>query len=161
LTKIVSMDELRGNQAEHFANQLRMVQRDGARWETEYEDPKTGERWLLDYPQSELQGGGEVRLRRLSVAVDSNLELFRSGYLWELIDNICAQLRFANDKEEAEKLRAARTVASSRSDSFDELSVVLTEIIDNHLSNPDLGGKLRTAREIIHWVVRYGVTDSN
>ena len=34
-------------------------------WKTEYEDPRTGEKWLLDYPQSDLHGGGPPRLRRI------------------------------------------------------------------------------------------------
>jgi hypothetical protein len=35
-------------------------------WEVEYEDEKTGEKWLMDYPQGALQGGGPPRLRKIS-----------------------------------------------------------------------------------------------
>ena len=33
-------------------------------WETEYEDPKTGAIWVMDYPHSEYHGGGSPRLRK-------------------------------------------------------------------------------------------------
>jgi hypothetical protein len=58
--------EFRGAEAVEYANtRLRKVKIAPEKWETEYEDPSTGEKWLLDYPHSELQGGGEPRLRKL------------------------------------------------------------------------------------------------
>jgi hypothetical protein len=36
------------------------------KWESEYRDPVSGDLWLLDYPHSELQGGGEPRLPKLN-----------------------------------------------------------------------------------------------
>jgi hypothetical protein len=44
---------------------LREVRQDDRLWQTEYADDKTGERWILDYPHSGLQGGGSPRLRRI------------------------------------------------------------------------------------------------
>src|SRR5262249_22979078 len=40
-------------------------------WETEFEDPVTGELWLMDLPHSELQGGGPPRLRRSSGGISA------------------------------------------------------------------------------------------
>lgn len=58
---------LRGAEALEYAEKrLREVRNDPARWETEFLDPHSGERWALDYPQAELHGGGSPRLRRVS-----------------------------------------------------------------------------------------------
>jgi hypothetical protein len=58
-------DELHGNEAKDFARRfLEQVRVDAARWETWYRDPRDGTIWLMDYPSSELQGGGPPRLRR-------------------------------------------------------------------------------------------------
>ena len=54
---------------EYANTRLRKVKIAPEKWETEYENPSTGEKWLLDYPHSELQGGGEPRLRKLKHAV--------------------------------------------------------------------------------------------
>ena len=35
-------------------------------WEIDYEDPKTGDKWLMDYPYGYAHGGGPPRLRRVS-----------------------------------------------------------------------------------------------
>jgi len=59
--------ELRGAEAKKFADaRLRQVHVDSDKWEIEYEDPKTGERWLMDYPDSGSHGGGSPRLRKLA-----------------------------------------------------------------------------------------------
>jgi hypothetical protein len=58
-------DELNGRDAQDFAKTLRKVRVDGENWEVEYVDDATGEHWLMDYPQSELQGGGPPRIRRM------------------------------------------------------------------------------------------------
>lgn len=34
-------------------------------WEVVYRCPVTGHKWLEDYPNGELHGGGPMRLRRL------------------------------------------------------------------------------------------------
>lgn len=60
-----SENELRGARAMQAVGRLRKVKADPANWTVEYEDPDTGERWLLDYPDSAAQGGGSPRLRRL------------------------------------------------------------------------------------------------
>jgi hypothetical protein len=59
-------EQLEGNEAIAFAERnLRKLQVDGLNWEIQYEDPITGEKWLMDYPHSEAHGGGSPRLRKL------------------------------------------------------------------------------------------------
>lgn len=41
---------------------------DSNRWELHYLDPLTNESWVLDYPSSELHGGGSPRLRKIEKA---------------------------------------------------------------------------------------------
>ncbi|WP_209854717.1 Imm27 family immunity protein [Rhizobium herbae] len=48
------------SKARHFIN----ISSDPNKWETEYRDEKTGETWILDYPQSERHSGGSPRLRK-------------------------------------------------------------------------------------------------
>ena len=55
--------ELHGAVAIEFAKGLRKVGVNARTWEVEYIDDATGERWIMDYPQSELHGGGPPRLR--------------------------------------------------------------------------------------------------
>lgn len=56
--------ELNGKEAYDFAEtHLRKV--NSKDWEIEFEDPRTGELWLMDFPQSEYHGGGPPRLRKL------------------------------------------------------------------------------------------------
>ena len=56
-------DELHGKEAVRFAKaHLRQVRVDPANWEIEYVNDSTGQRWVMDYPQSELHGGGSPRL---------------------------------------------------------------------------------------------------
>ncbi len=56
--------ELEGVPAIEYAEKyLRKVRVDNRLWEIEYIDGATGQRWVMDYPQSELQGGGPPRLR--------------------------------------------------------------------------------------------------
>jgi hypothetical protein len=63
---IAPKSELHGNEALVYARErLKEVRTDVQNWTTEYLDESTGERWLMDYPRSELQGGGPPRLRRL------------------------------------------------------------------------------------------------
>ena len=47
--------------AERYLSKLRVT---SGGWEIEYEDPRTGEHWVLDYPNSGYHGGGLPRLRR-------------------------------------------------------------------------------------------------
>lgn len=42
---------------------LKKIGVNGEKWEKYYLDEQTGEKWIEDYPQSELQGGGPPRLR--------------------------------------------------------------------------------------------------
>jgi hypothetical protein len=57
--------ELNGAEAVEYAQlHLKEVRVDAEAWEISYVDEKTGERWLMDYPHSEFQGGGSPRLRR-------------------------------------------------------------------------------------------------
>ena len=58
------MTSLYGAEAMDFAKaKLRKLKTNAETWEVEYEDPQTGDRWLMDYPNSEAQGGGSPRLR--------------------------------------------------------------------------------------------------
>lgn len=45
---------------------LLMIGHDASGWLTLYRDPNDGRLWELDYPQSELHGGGPPRLRAIS-----------------------------------------------------------------------------------------------
>jgi len=57
--------ELHGREAQEFAREfLAQIRVDAERWETWYRDQRDGAVWLMDYPSSELQGGGPPRLRR-------------------------------------------------------------------------------------------------
>ena len=56
---------LRGAEGFGICERLRKVGVDAERWEIEYIDDGTGDRWLLDYPESEQHGGGSPRLRKL------------------------------------------------------------------------------------------------
>jgi hypothetical protein len=60
--------EFHGTDAVDYAKNLRKVRVDAVAWEIEYIDDATGERWLMDYPRGDLQGGGPPRLRRIEVA---------------------------------------------------------------------------------------------
>jgi len=59
--------KLEGKNAIDFAERhLRKLQANPQTWEIEYDDPNTGEKWVMDYPHSEAQGGGSPRLRKKS-----------------------------------------------------------------------------------------------
>ncbi|MBD1548013.1 Imm27 family immunity protein [Roseibium aggregatum] len=58
-----SKQEYFGSEALAFARELRKTRVVSDSWVTEYVDPRTGEVWILDYPNSEHQGGGPPRLR--------------------------------------------------------------------------------------------------
>jgi hypothetical protein len=55
-----------------YAKHLRKAGVEAERWEIEYIDDGTRDRWLLDYPESEQHGGGNPRLRKLSAQVGMN-----------------------------------------------------------------------------------------
>jgi hypothetical protein len=60
------MDQLHGDEALRFAeSHLRKIGVDESGWETRFENPVDGSRWLMDYPQSEMQGGGPPRLIKI------------------------------------------------------------------------------------------------
>ncbi len=57
--------EYNGVEAIKFAKRhLRKIEVRERGWEVEYEDPRTGEGWIMDWPHSEAQGGGPPRLRK-------------------------------------------------------------------------------------------------
>ena len=65
MTSTPQKTELHGGDAIKFANErLRKLRTNADTWEVEYVDDDTGEVWLMDYPKSELQGGGSPRLRK-------------------------------------------------------------------------------------------------
>lgn len=62
-------EELTGAEAKEFADsRLRRLHVDPENWTIEYEDPVTGARWLMDYPDSGAHGGGPPRLRKIGGA---------------------------------------------------------------------------------------------
>lgn len=57
--------ELFGAEALMYAEaHLKRIRVDADNWEVEYIDDSTGELWVMDYPESELHGGGSPRLRK-------------------------------------------------------------------------------------------------
>jgi len=60
--------EILGEAALRHANTLKKVRVDADTWVVEYLDEATGEAWILDYPESEMQGGGSPRLRKRTQA---------------------------------------------------------------------------------------------
>jgi hypothetical protein len=59
-------NEFWGAEAKKKAAELRKIGQDESKWEVYYEDDHSGERWVLDYPDSESQGGGSPRLRKIT-----------------------------------------------------------------------------------------------
>ena len=55
--------EYRGNEAHERAARMEKLRADGENWEIYYRDPTTGTKWVMDYPDSHLHGGGSPRLR--------------------------------------------------------------------------------------------------
>lgn len=55
--------EIYGNEALNKCEQLTKVNVDSRNWITEYRDDVTGEKWILDYPDAHVHGGGVPRLR--------------------------------------------------------------------------------------------------
>ena len=61
--KCVSITELNGAAAKQYADEhLTELKTDAVNWTVEYVCPETRRTFLLDYPQSELHGGGPPRL---------------------------------------------------------------------------------------------------
>jgi len=58
--------ELYGNEAHKFADSIKELKVDVNNWLVYYFDKETKEFWLMDYPNSELQGGGPPRLTKMS-----------------------------------------------------------------------------------------------
>lgn len=57
--------EVHGEAAVRFAaERLQRVSVDNATWEVHYIDERTGNEWVMDYPESGMHGGGEPRLRK-------------------------------------------------------------------------------------------------
>jgi hypothetical protein len=62
-------DEYRGAVAYQKAAKLKKVGQDQSGWEVYYDDDRTGEHWVMDYPDSGQHGGGDPRLRRFPKTV--------------------------------------------------------------------------------------------
>lgn len=61
-----SVTVLNGRESEDYAvEHLEKVSVDAAAWTKNFRCPATGAEWFMDYPESELPGGGSPRLRRL------------------------------------------------------------------------------------------------
>lgn len=61
-----SESEIYGAAAARYArDRLKKVYVNQDTWEIEYIDEVTGEKWIMDYPEGGLHGGGSPRLRRL------------------------------------------------------------------------------------------------
>ena len=58
-------DQYRGAAAVKIALSMKKLGHDDSGWEVYYQDDRTGDRWVMDYPDSGLHGGGSPRLRRL------------------------------------------------------------------------------------------------
>lgn len=59
--------ELTGNAAKEFAESaLEKIRTNATDWTIEYRDPRDGSLWVMDYPHSDLHGGGPPRLRRVA-----------------------------------------------------------------------------------------------
>jgi hypothetical protein len=61
---MTELTEYWGEEAQRIAATLKQIGKDDSKWHVYYEDPKSGEQWVMDYPQSELHAGGSPRLRR-------------------------------------------------------------------------------------------------
>jgi len=59
-----SKNEYIGLEALTRTKSLTKIKAEPDSWKTEYRDDATGETWILDYPHSELHGGGSPRLRK-------------------------------------------------------------------------------------------------
>ncbi len=60
------LTELWDEEAKSYADwHLEQVEVRAGGWEILYRCPKTGRRWLKDYPHGEEHGGGPVKLRQL------------------------------------------------------------------------------------------------
>lgn len=63
---MANFKELRGREAKEFADEnLTQKSVDSDEWIIHYEDPQTGEGYVMDYPDSSAHGGGVPRLRRV------------------------------------------------------------------------------------------------
>ncbi len=54
---------------------LMLVRTDQSGWMMLYRDKETGQFWELDYPHSEMHGGGPPRLRELNIVDPSDWEI--------------------------------------------------------------------------------------
>jgi hypothetical protein len=61
-----SIDILKGAEAQEYANEhLVEVEADSTQWKIEYVCPKTDQKFIMEYPQSEYHGGGPPLLRKI------------------------------------------------------------------------------------------------
>jgi hypothetical protein len=59
-------NEYRGAIAGKKASGMRKIDQDDSGWEAFYQDDRTREKWVIDYPESGQHGGGPARFRRLT-----------------------------------------------------------------------------------------------
>jgi hypothetical protein len=61
----MNQDEIyRGSVAVSKASNMKKIGQDESGWEVFFRDDRTGEHWVLDYPDSAQHGGGSPRLGR-------------------------------------------------------------------------------------------------
>ena len=62
------VNEINGADAKLYAQEhLTQVEVNGETWEVKYKCSETGIIWVMDFPFSELQGGGPPRLRKMLI----------------------------------------------------------------------------------------------
>lgn len=61
----IERSEYEGNEAEEFAKRLNQVSVNVVKWEIRFIDPQTSAQWVMDFPHSEMHGGGPPRLRKV------------------------------------------------------------------------------------------------
>lgn len=63
---VEEVQELSGMAAQDYARgHLQQISVDTVGWTTTYCCPESGHQWLMDYPHSEVHGGGPPKLRRI------------------------------------------------------------------------------------------------
>jgi len=57
---------IKGDEFYKKRDQLKKLQTDKVNWNIYYIDETTGEKWIQEYPDSELHGGGAPQLRNVA-----------------------------------------------------------------------------------------------
>jgi len=72
ICKCKEIFELNGREAEEYAHMhLKKLRVDGQTWQIEYICPETTLKFIMDFPQSEAQGGGPPRLIRRADSISN------------------------------------------------------------------------------------------